>query len=135
MKHENWWVAFAAASASIVVLAGAATAALAQQHSTTTVVGPPRSSDDVRTARVSYRDLNLAAAHDERILNRRVGNAVRDVCTGNISNFYDLNYPECASGAWQGARPQIAQAVRRAQEIAATGTSAIPMVAIAIIAN
>jgi UrcA family protein len=134
MKHENWWAALAAASASVVVLAGAATAALAQQHSTTTVVGP-RASEDVRTVRVSYRDLNLAAAPDARILHRRVGNAVREVCSGNMNYFYDLTYPKCASGAWSGARPQIALAVRRAHEMAATGTSGIPMVAIAIVAH
>ena len=135
MKHENWWVAFAAASASVAIIAGAASAALAQQHTTTTVVGA-RVPDDVRTARVSYRDLNLAAARDERILNRRVGSAVRQVCAdGNLNYFYDLSYPKCASGAWKGARPQIALAVRRAHEIAANGTSDIPLVAIAIVAH
>ena len=134
MKHENWWVAFAAASASVVVLAGAATAALAQQHTTTTVIGA-RESDNVRTVRVSYRDLNLASARDEKTLNRRVGGAVREVCTTDISYFYDLGYPKCASGAWRGARPQIAMAVQRAHEMAANGTSSIPMVAIAIVAH
>jgi len=134
MKFENWWVAFAAAGASVVVLAGAATAALAQQQTTTTVIGP-RQSEDVRTARVSYRDLNLANPRDERVLNRRVGGAVREVCTRDISNAHDLGYPKCASGAWSDARPQIALAVRRAHEIAADGTSTIPMVAIAIFAH
>jgi UrcA family protein len=133
MKHENLWVAFAAAGASVVVLAGAATAALAQPPSTT-VIGP-RATEEVRTARVSYRDLNLASARDERILNRRVGNAVVDVCSTDINHFYDLGYPKCASGAWRGARPQIALAVRRAHEMAAYGTSSIPMVAIAIVAR
>jgi len=134
MKFENWWVAFAAAGASVVVLAGAATAALAQQQTTTTVIGP-RQSEDVRTARVSYRDLNLANPRDERVLNRRVGGAVREVCTRDISNAHDLGYPKCASGAWSDARSQIALAVRRAHEIAADGTSTIPMVAIAIFAH
>ena len=133
MKHENWWVAFAAAGASVVVLAGAATAALAQPPSTT-VVGP-RATEEVRTVRVSYRDLNLASAHDERILNHRVGGAVREVCSADVPIFYDTGYPKCASGAWRGARPQIALAVRRAHEMAATGTSSIPMVAIAIVAQ
>jgi UrcA family protein len=135
MKHENFWVVFAAASVSAAVIGGAATAALSQPPSTTTVVGT-RDLDVVKTARVSYRDLNLAAARDERILKRRVGGAAREVCTReDLAAINDLGFVPCVSDAWKGARPQIAMAVRRAQEIAATGTSSIPMVAIAIAAR
>jgi len=133
MKHENFWLAFAAASVSVMVIGGAATAALAQPPETT-VIG--ERDPDVRTVRVSYRDLNLAAARDERILVRRVGHAARDVCTREkIYSYDDIGFAPCVRGARNGARPQIALAVRRAQEIALTGTSSIPVVAIAIVAR
>jgi UrcA family protein len=135
MKHENLWVIFAAASASLAIIGGAATAALAQPPSTTTVVGA-RDPDAVNSTRVSYRDLNLAAASDKRILQRRVGGAARKVCTReDVAAINDLGFVPCVSDAWKGARPQIAMAVRRAQQIAVTGTSSIPMVAIAIVAR
>jgi UrcA family protein len=134
MKHANWWIAFAAASASAVIIGGAATAALAQQQETTTVVGE-RPSEDVRTTRVSYADLKLVAARDQRILHRRVGIAARSVCYPNAASLSDHGFADCVSGAWKGARPQIALAVQRAREMAATGTSSIPLVAIAVAAR
>ena len=134
MKHANWWVAFAAASASAVIIGGAATAALAQHQATTTVVGE-RDSEGVRTIRVPYADLNLVAARDERILHRRVGSAAREVCYPNSASLTDHGFADCVSGAWKGARPQMALAVQRAREMAATGTSSIPLVAIAVSAR
>ena len=83
---------------------------------------------------VSYRDLNLAKSEDEAILVRRVRYAARDVCRESIpyaTADASLNL-SCRSEAWQGARPQIARAVTRAREIAATGFSAIAPVAISI---
>lgn len=131
MKHEHFWVMCAAASATAVVIAGAAGAALAQQQGpTTTIVG--RSSEDGMSVRVSYRDLNLAAARDEMILNRRVGGAARYVCDPVGFGVSDHSFSNCVSYAWKGARPQIALAVQRAHEIAPTGTSSIPLVAISI---
>jgi hypothetical protein len=41
----------------------------------------------------------------------------------------------CVSYAWKGARPQIAMAVARARQLALTGTTNIPLVAIAITAR
>ena len=38
----------------------------------------------------------------------------------------------CRKFAWSGARPQMAQAVQRARELALYGTSSIPAVAISI---
>ena len=135
MKHENWWMMFAAASASMVIIGGAASAALAEPATPITVLGE-RQSDDVRTVRVSYADLNLAAPRDERVLLSRVGSAARNVChSGTMGSFTDLGFAPCVSGAAYGARPQIALAVRRAQEIATTGTSSIPLIAIAIVAR
>lgn len=127
MNHEHFWM-YAAVGATAVMIDGAAPAAGAQQYSpVTTVIGE---RDDRPSERVSYRDLNLAAARDERILNRRVGRAARGVCEPHRS---DYGFSDCVSVAWSGARPQIDQAVRRAQEIAATGTSGIPLVAIAVV--
>lgn len=135
MKHEHFWMMCAAASVTAVVIGGAATAALAQKRSPITVIGA-RPADEGRSVRVSYRDLNLAAAHDEGILKHRVGNAARTVCEPDpLGAFGDNIYADCVSYAWDGARPQIAMAVRRAKEIAQFGSSSIPLVAIAISAQ
>jgi UrcA family protein len=89
---------------------------------------------DVRTERVSYADLNLAASAGERKLVRRVSDAVKRVCLyrdgtiGLQSNGYTI----CADGAWDSANPQIAQAVQRAKDIALTGKSSIAAAAISI---
>jgi UrcA family protein len=128
MKHEHFWVMCAAASTALVLIVGAAGAANAQQNQSTTVIG--QRPDDGLSMRVSYRDLNLASARDERILNRRVGSATHIVCEPHFST---MDRADCVSYAWKGARPQIAMAVQRAREIALTGNSSIPLVAIAII--
>ena len=132
MKHENWWMMAAAAGTAVAIIGGTATAALAQPPATTTIVGERDMTADVRTVRVSYRDLNLAAARDERILRRRVSGAIRTVCADGMTAVEGVGFAPCARGARRDARPQIALAVRRARDIAATGTSSIPIVAIAI---
>ena len=137
MKHEHFWMMCAAASATAVVIGGAATAALAQeqQRSPITIVGE-RLPDHGKRARVTYRDLNLAAAHDERVLKHRVAVAARYVCEPDATGAVgDHIYADCVSDAWDGARPQVALAVRRAREIAQFGASSIPLVAIAISAR
>ena len=89
--------------------------------------------EDFVVRRVSYADLNLASAPGERTLNRRVAGAVMDVCNEAVGgNSTDLVYRDCATGAWQGARPQISLALQRAHEIATTGSSSIATVAIAV---
>jgi UrcA family protein len=87
--------------------------------------------------RVSYADLNLAAVAGQRSLNRRVTTAISSLCleaTGgldrNLSSKFNMN--KCGHSAWTQARPQIAQAVQRASEIAENGRSNIPPVAISI---
>jgi UrcA family protein len=129
MKYEHFWVMCAAASTALVLVVGAAGAA-AQSTPSATVIG--QRADDGLSVRVSYRDLNLASAKDERILNRRVGSATHVVCEPHFSN---LERADCVTYAWRGARPQIAMAIQRAREIALTGTSGIPLVAIAISAR
>lgn len=87
---------------------------------------------DVPTRRVSYADLNLATLAGENTLNRRVGRAVRSVCDESVGASDFQAEISCHSFAWGGARPQIARAVMRARQIAATGTSSILPVAITL---
>ena len=79
---------------------------------------------------VSYADLNLAVDAGQRTLNRRVGTAVSDLCTeaagGNDgSTVFRYSMIRCSNFAWNDARPQIARAVQRSQELALTGKTAI----------
>ena len=101
---------------------------------TAPVVVTARDSD-LPTRRVSYADLNLARQDGQRTLNLRVGAAISDVC--GDSGLYTLGFRnvECRSTAWAGAKPQVANAIQRATDIAATGHSALPVAAITIVAN
>ncbi len=73
------------------------------------------SQDDAltRTQRVAYSDLDLATQRGERVLNRRVGVAVREVCSHDSEHFFVLR--PCMLTAWSDARPQIANALERAK--------------------
>jgi UrcA family protein len=74
---------------------------------------------------VSYRDLNLLYPAHQSVLNDRVGRAVRHVCSfddGNIP-IIDNDYKVCRNDAWQGARPQITNAINRAHYMASIGRS------------
>lgn len=65
---------------------------------------------------VNYRDLNLVYPSHQSLLYKRVGGAVRRVCsfdTGNIP-IVDQDYRQCSGEAWGGARPQINRAVAMA---------------------
>jgi UrcA family protein len=89
---------------------------------------------DVRTERVSYADLDLATKPGERKLFHRVSGAVKRVCIfsyGTVA-LQGNEYRACADDAWDGATPQIAQAVQRAKDIAMTGKSSIAAAAITI---
>lgn len=89
---------------------------------------------NVRTERVTYADLDLADRSDQRKLNLRVAGAVKRVCLfeNSRSGLQDFGYYGCAGDAWDGAKPQIAQAVQRAKDIAMTGQSSIAASAITI---
>jgi UrcA family protein len=94
-------------------------------------------SADLVVRHVSYADLNLASERGEKVLNRRVGSAVTSLCIEAVGpDTHSLGSTianmRCASGAWDGARPQIARAVERARQIAATGSSSIAAAAIVI---
>jgi UrcA family protein len=133
MKHEHFWVLCAATGAAAAVIVGAAGAALAQPPESATVIG--QRVDEGMSMRVSYRDLNLASIHGEQTLNRRVGGAARFVCEPGPATINDRDFSDCVSYAWKGAKPQIALAVQRARDIAMTGTTSIPLVAIAVTAR
>ena len=89
---------------------------------------------DVRVEHVSYADLDLARGIGAKKLERRVAGAVKRVCLFEDSHagLQDRGYYSCSGGAWGGAKPQIAQAVARAKEIAMTGHSSIAATAITI---
>ena len=74
---------------------------------------------------VSYRDLNLLYPAHQSVLNDRVGRAVRHVCSFDSGNIpiIDNDYKVCRNDAWQGARPQISNAINRAHYLARTGHS------------
>lgn len=92
---------------------------------------------DLVVRHVSFADLNLASFAGENTLRHRVRGAVKDVCLeatgGNTGGApYKINMVNCSASAWDGANPQIAAAVQRAREIAATGSSNIAAAAITI---
>lgn len=109
-----------------LLIAGAAFAA---QNKPVVVYAEPQ--EGLRTERVTYADLDLSQRDHQRKLNLRVAGAVKRVCLYEDRNGV-WDYYRCADGAWDGARPQIAQAVARAQEIALTGKSSIAATAITI---
>ena len=90
--------------------------------------------ENIRTERVSYADLDLAQLAGQRTLNNRVAGAVKRVCLfeDGHSGLQLSGYYSCAGSAWEGAEPQIAQAIDRAKEIALTGKSSIAVAAITI---
>ncbi|WP_187107723.1 UrcA family protein [Sphingomonas xanthus] len=102
------------------------------QDSPVVVYGEP--DQNIRTERVSYADLNLASTSGEKKLNGRVDRAVERVCLFDIGQRGSevIQYKRCAGGAWDHARPQIAQAVERARQLAQTGTTSIAATAITI---
>jgi UrcA family protein len=125
-------VTFAVLSGVTASLAFIVPAFAAGQEKPVVVYAGPQ--EGVRTVRVPYADLNLAERPDQRKLNLRVTGAVQRVCLFEDSRkgLQDRGYYRCADDAWDGANPQIAQAVARAREIALTGHSAIPATAITI---
>jgi UrcA family protein len=91
-----------------------------------------RVDDDRLTERVSHRDLNLAAASGQKSLHLRVRSAVRRVCSPLDGTNLRAQQQQCRSFAWAGAKPQMARAVEQAQQLAATGSTSLAEVAIAV---
>lgn len=125
-------VSFAVLSGVAASLTIVSPAVAAGQDKPVVVYAEPQ--EGLRTERVSYADLDLAERKGENRLRLRVAGAVKRVCLfeNGRSGLQDSGYTRCSGEAWDGANPQIAQAVARAREIALTGHSAIPATAIAI---
>lgn len=119
-----------AAAITVALFATTATGAVAKPAKE--IVVKRQIDPNVRTARVSHRDLNLTLASDQRRLNGRVGRAVEYVCDPIEVVGFSQDYRMCKTGAWASARPQINLAIQRSYEIAATGSSTIPPVAIVL---
>lgn len=77
--------------------------------------------------RVDYGDLNLASRDGEKLLYRRVGRAVGQVCNKANPSVPHTVLWSCRGLSWESARPQIATALDRARAMAARGES--PMIA------
>lgn len=122
----------AAALSGVAASLSIATPAAAGQDKPVVVYAEPQ--EDRLTERVPYGDLNLAIKKDTRRLHRRVASAVKRVCLydGDEIGVQELGYRLCSDQAWDGAQPQIAQAIARAEEIALTGKSSIAATAITI---
>jgi len=115
---------------SAMTVLSTATPALAREK--TVIVRGVAPEDQVRRT-VSYHDLNLATTSGAQVLNRRVGIAVKDLCNEAVGPAATERVEmKCSRDSWRGARPQIAQAIERAKQLAATGKSSIAAVAIAI---
>ena len=101
---------------------------------TVVVVADP----DPVVRRISYADLDLASAAGESTLHRRVGGAIRSLCTEAVgppgmsieTKLADMN---CRRSANEQAEPQMANAVQRARDIAMHGSSTIVATAISIV--
>ena len=130
MSHK--FTSLLAACAATLVVFGATSPALASEQIVVTAT-----EEEVPVRLVSYLDLDLVKAADERTLVRRVRHAAKDVCTESVDGgfYYQRTFIACRSNALTGAKPQIERAVTRARDIAANGFSAIAPVAISISAR
>lgn len=117
------------ATALTLVAAAGATPASAQAP---LQVVAERIQDDRITQRVSHRDLNLASASGQRSLHFRVRSAMGRVCAPLDGTNLRTQQQYCRSVAWDGAKPQMDQAIARAQQLAATGITSLPEIAIAV---
>ena len=122
----------AVAMTTVTVLA----ASPAVARSKPVVVTAQRTSD-LPTQRVSFADLNLAAAQDQKALDRRVGAAVKQVCVASGHTIEQnlkarASFAGCSDSAWNEARPQIVAAIDRAQALALNGNGAVAVGSLAI---
>jgi UrcA family protein len=120
----------------VVLIAGVTVGAIASPAAAkpaTAVVYAP--DPDRISKRISHADLNLASEAGATTLNRRVRSAVTSVCNETVGSGAGSAmhaFHSCKSYAWVGAKPQIANAVQRARDIASTGHSSIAAAAITI---
>jgi len=117
------------ATASLLI--SSAAFAAVQEKPVVVYAGP---QENTLTEHVSYADLDLSQHKDAKKLNLRVAGAVKRVCLFENSRMglQDNGYYSCADDAFDQARPQVAQAVERARQLAMTGKSSIAAAAISI---
>lgn len=125
------------ASLAALALSVPTTAALAapdQDDAPVIVRGQP--ADSVATRIVRFADLDLSGEAGRKALHHRVGSAVRKVCL-EATGPNPLNWAEvaCRKDSWSRARPQMARAIDRAQQMASRGGSTMGLVAITISAH
>jgi UrcA family protein len=126
VMYENLLRVSLASGMALALIVGMGAAAMAKE---VTVIKDRPDDAEVLTERVPYADLNLASAAGERTLIMRVRGAARRICAPQMDSHPYIN---CRGFAWRGAKPQIDRAVARARELASSGTSSIPPVAIVI---
>jgi UrcA family protein len=95
---------------------------------------PPMSSatsGDDMAVHVSYADLDLTSVGGETALRARVETAVRHHCAGmaSLETFAEAN---CRRASRKDVNPQIASAVQRARKRAASETSQIGQITVAL---
>jgi len=129
MNYANALAMCGATLIGAVAIISAASPVRADPSNKLTIIGR---APEVVTRHVGYADLNLASSDGVRTLNGRVGSAVNAVCTEAVGREDHFTMQDCAVHSWGSARPQIARAVQRAREIAATGSSSIAAAAITI---
>lgn len=89
-------------------------------------------NDEVPVRRVTYADLDLTKKAGEKMLHRRVGRAVLEVCDDFNPGADRFQLIDCRGFAWDGARPQIARAVGLARGTAVADGSGSASSAIVI---
>lgn len=93
-------------------------------------------SEATRVERVKFADLDLASRAGAKRLESRVGGAVKRVCLFDPeTRLQPSDYSECAGKSWDNAKPQIAQAIARAQALALSGRPATSAMTIAVSAR
>lgn len=118
MIYEKPLLACAACASAFLFVGMTVTPALAAEPVVVTAERP-----DVRTKIVKFGDLNIASSEGHKLLLRRVGHAVGEVCEAPDFELYYFDRA-CRRGAWAGARPQIAAALERARR---NGFASAPM--------
>jgi UrcA family protein len=131
MKHAfSNWTAFGVAVISVLAMASPACGKTPQ----VVVTGNP----DMVTRQITYADLNLALPSGERVLSRRVSYAISGLCQEVTGDPHPTMLAGsavvsgCMNSGWSQARPQIARAIERARELAATGQSTVAAAALII---
>ena len=136
IRYESSLTLFAAILTSATLVSSTAMAAV---QSEPVVITGPLAADQFSKV-VSFADLKLDLARDQRRLHHRVNAAVKDVCA--INDYHSSRtlksysqYLACSDVAWSGARPQITAAIDRAGARLAAGGSDVAGSAIIVSAR